>query len=346
MWTRILAPLDGSALAEQALPVAARVAHATGAKLMLLRVYPCMLGETAPELVAYSETADAREARAYLARVRQQPDLEGIDVETLALCGSTTRTILDAVEAFHADSVVMSSHGRSAATRWVLGSVARRVVRHAAAPVLIVRGEQTLAVAPAEGTIWRACIGLDGSALAEQALASTAQLLRALAGSAQAELLLTRVMKPPTPPDDELADITRETAAAYERRFAEAQVTLEAVAERLRSGDLARYALRPRWTIVQAADVAGALIQAAEHLDWAQWRPADGEESLTTSGPHGHADLIALAAHGRGGMQRWALGSVAERVLEGTTLPLLMARAVSASIEETNQATSPSTTDV
>jgi nucleotide-binding universal stress UspA family protein len=289
-----------------------------------------MMGETAPELVAYSETADAREARAYLARVRQRPELKGVDVETLALCGATARAIVDAVGAFHADSIVMSSHGRSGVTRWMLGSVAEHVVRHADVPVLVLRGDQALIQAPAEGAVWRACVGLDGSALAEQAVAPTAQLLRALAGSAPVELLLTRVMKPPIPPDDELASIVQETAAAYERRVAEAQANLEAVAARLRSGDLARYAARPRWAVVQAVDAAEALIQAAEHPERAQWRPTDGEESPAGPAQPAPAHLIAVATHGRGGFQRWALGSVAERVLEGTALPLLLVRAVAA----------------
>ena len=70
MLTRILVPLDGSALAERALTVAARLARTTDATLLVLQVYPGMIGETTPELVAYSETADARAARAYLERVR------------------------------------------------------------------------------------------------------------------------------------------------------------------------------------------------------------------------------------------------------------------------------------
>lgn len=334
MWTRMLTPLDGSPLAEQALPVAARVARATGAKMLLLRVYPCMVGETAPELVAHSETADARTARAYLAHVRQRSDLEGIDIETLALCGATARAILDAVEVFHADSIVMSSHGRSGVSRWMLGSVAEHVVRHAAAPVLVLHGDQALAEASAEGSVWRACVGLDGSTLAEQAVEPTAQLLRALAGSAPAEILLMRVMKPPAPPDDELAAIAHESAAGYGRRVAEAQANLEAVAERLSSGDLARYAARPRWTIVQAVDAADALIQAAEHPEWTRWLPADAEGEAAQSGQRLAARLLAVATHGRGGLQRWALGSVATRLLEGTSLPLLLVRAAPTPAEE------------
>jgi len=325
MWNRILTPLDGSTLAERALPVAARMAHATGARLLLLRIYPCLLGEAAPELVASSETADAREARAYLTRIRQRSELEGLDVEELTLCGAPARTILDAIEAFHADSVVMSSHGRSGVSRWMLGSVAEHVARHAGVPILVLRGDQTVEQATAGGAL-RACVGLDGSAFAEQVIEPTAQLLRALAGSAQAEMLFVRVMKPPTSPDDELAAIAPESPAAYERRVMEAQANLEAAAERLRSGDLARYAVRPRWAVIQAVDAADALLQAAEHPEWVQWRPVDSAEPAPAPGQDTRARLLAVATHGRGGLQRWALGSVAAHVLEGTSLPLLLVR--------------------
>lgn len=186
MLTRILLPLDGSFLAERALPVGARLARATSATLLIVRIYPGLIGETDPELVAYSETADAREAHAYLERIRQRPELDGLVVETFALSGVTARGILDAVAKFHADTLVMSSHGRSGLTRWALGSVAEHVARHAPVPVLVLRGD---ALDPRSGpvtqqAVWRVCIGLDGSELAEQVIAPAAQLLRALAGVA------------------------------------------------------------------------------------------------------------------------------------------------------------------
>ena len=346
MLTRILTPLDGSELAERAVAVAARLAHASGGALLLLRVYTGLLGETAPELVAHSETADAREARAYLERIRQRPDLDGLVVETLALSGATARAILDAVAEFHADTIVMSSHGRSGITRWALGSVAEHVVRHAPVPVLVLRGNtlEPLATAPTEGSAWSVCIGLDGSELAEQTLAPAAQLLRAVAGAAPAEALLARIMKPPTPADDELAAVAQEAPAAYERRLAASEAYLQTVAERLRVGDLAPLGIHARWSVIQAADSASALIQAAEHPAWVRWHTANMEASEaseasevgdTPAVEHQRASLIALATHGRGGFQRWALGSVAERVLEGTSLPLLLVRSSAPSLAET-----------
>lgn len=328
MLTRILIPLDGSALAERALTVSARLAHATGARLILLRIYPCVMGETAPELVAHSETADAREARAYLTQVSQRPDLRGVGIETEALCGTTARAILDAAGVFHADTIVMSSHGRSGLTRWMLGSVAEHVVRYAPAPTLVLRGREhePLLEEHPEGGGWCASVGLDGSTLAEQALAPAIQLLRALAGQASAEAQLIRIMKPPIPADDELAAVAHETPAEYERRLVAAQEQLRAVAERLRTGDLAHYGVRARWSVVQAGDIATALIQTAEHPEWTQWRTVGADGALVAATPCASVSLVALATHGRGGLQRWALGSVAERVLEGSTLPLLLIR--------------------
>jgi len=127
MLQRILVPLDGSARAEYALPVAARLAHATGGTLILLQVYQVMPSE----FVLSDYTAEAAQATAYLAQVAARPELAGITVERITLAGAVARTILDAVLEYQADTLVLCSHGRSGPTRWALGSLAEKVARHA-----------------------------------------------------------------------------------------------------------------------------------------------------------------------------------------------------------------------
>ena len=77
----------------------------------------------------------------------QRPDLHGLAIEALALSGGAAHAILDAVEAFHADTIVMSSHGRSGITRWALGSVAERILEGTALLLLLVRPTGTAAQA-------------------------------------------------------------------------------------------------------------------------------------------------------------------------------------------------------
>ena len=95
----------------------------------------------------------------------------------------------------------------------------------------------------------------------------------------------------------------------------EARRYLTGIAERLQGGELAKLNLAIEWSIVESKDVADALIMAAE-------RGTSTESSHEFTG----CDLIAIATHGRGGMQRLVMGSVTERVLGATTLPMLIVR--------------------
>ncbi len=322
MLARILVPLDGSALAERALPVAARLARASGGKLLLLRVYQVMPSEFTPELVVGNDTGDLREARAYLARVSGRADLAGIPIEPVALGGAVARAILNMAAAYEADTIVMTSHGRSGFTRRALGSVAEYVVRHTPAPTLVLRGEQIAAQAEplAPGVVWLGYIGLDGSELAGRALEPAARLLRALAGAGPAEARLLTVVRPPAP-----EDTARGGARDRNQRLEQADATLRAAAARLETGDLSQYAVRARWAAVEAADTASALAIAAERPERVLWRVDEtraGEEIAPGAGEG--TRLIALATRGGASLRRWALGSVTEHVLEGSRLPLLI----------------------
>lgn len=332
MLTRILVPLDGSARAEQALAPAASLARATSGTLIALRVYAAMPSDVSPELVAQGETADEREARAYLTKILERPEVQGIAIEPLTLGGTVARNILDAVAVAHADLVVMSSHGRSGITRLLLGSVAEHVVRDTLVPILVLRGAASVSVALVPDTrsspnVWRACIGLDGSKSAEEAVAPTAQLLRTLAGPNVAEIDLVRILPPPAPDVDERSQGAQ--AGTAESRYAQhltaAHDEVRAVAERLRTGDLAGFALHARWSVVEASAIVESLIAAAEHPERFQWRQAEeGEAASAPRFERAGACFLALATHGRGGLQRWRLGSIADRILEDTTLPLLL----------------------
>ena len=141
MYKRILIPLDGPALAEQALPHAIAQAKHFEAELILLQVLALLpsaplLGEVARSRAEASSNALARE---YLERVVASVQEHGIPVRVATAQGSPAVAVTEFAEAKEVDLIVMSTRGLSGLSRWLMGSVADRVVRGANVPVLLVR---------------------------------------------------------------------------------------------------------------------------------------------------------------------------------------------------------------
>ena len=139
MYTRILLPLDGSAMAEKAVPYAVAQAERFGAQLILLR---------AVEPILYTRSLatldDAREqrmklARDYLERVAAGIRERGIEVQVVVTEEAPTLAITQYAEANQVDLITLCSRGRSGPSRWLMGGVADRIVRGAKVPVLLVR---------------------------------------------------------------------------------------------------------------------------------------------------------------------------------------------------------------
>lgn len=316
MYTHLLVPLDGSERAERAVPVAERIARTTGGRITLLQVInlPMPLGAPydAAALSAYSFEQTEAEAASYLARVAGWPLLNGVRVETEVVTGAPAATVLDIAREKQADLIVICSHGRTGATRWMLGSVAEHIARQSLVPVLILREQGAVPAHPHPDPLqpMRILVPLDGSLFAEAALAPAAQLILALAGPEQAALHLALAL-PPYEMDRENVPNTLalDGARAYLMR----------TADRMR-GTYPQ--LRVSWSVTSDVDVAQALLRVAE----------TGDEVGT--GPGSPSDLIAMATHGRSGIIRWALGSTTERVLHGTKLPLLIVRPAAAAQQD------------
>jgi len=141
----IIAPLDGSTIAEQALPHVVALAKALRAKVTLVRVVPTTayyLGMMDYPSAAYQELLDAEEETAgkYLGEIAAKLRGDGVTIAAEKLGrGDPAGAILDLAGAAPNPLVAMTTHGRSGVGRFVLGSVADRVVRHAGAPVLVIR---------------------------------------------------------------------------------------------------------------------------------------------------------------------------------------------------------------
>jgi nucleotide-binding universal stress UspA family protein len=324
MFKRILVPLDGAPLAERAVPMAARIARASGGSIVLLRVVnpPVEYGYWAYSMPAstmstgdWAET-DFANARDYLQEIASSSDLAGVNTSIEVHAGQVAAVIFAVTQSHNIDLVVISSHGDIGLKLWVLGSVAQKVARHSTTPILILRERETT---PAEArsprpyteSPLRILVPLDGSALAKEALTPAAQLIAALASPGKAAIHLLRVIKPQPlrGGQEDIDTIARDSILHKAKKY------LSSITEHLKEGIASQLKLTVTWSVVFDDDVASAIIRVAEN-----------SEDTEGSGVFGGCDLIAISTHGRGGLQRWALGSVTERVLQGTNLPLLIVR--------------------
>jgi nucleotide-binding universal stress UspA family protein len=296
MFDLIVVPLDGSAAAEAALAYAELI---PSRRVRLLSVEP----DAAPPLAVEEPVWGAwrshreREVRAFLERAAEPLRRQGRVVETVVAFGDPAGEIVAA--ATPADLIVMGSHGRGAGDRLRFGSVADRVARHAAAPTLVVRGGARPAAAP---PLERLVGPLDGSPLAERALPVAA----ALAGDLGRPVHLIRVVDV----DALRAAVQAGThaAAAYARSqevvCRQAEEYLAAQAQHLRDRDLAAT------TELRTGPPAAELLAAIQP-----------------------GDLVVLTTHGRGGLRRWLLGSVAEKLVRLAAAPVLLMRSAAPAAE-------------
>lgn len=318
MLKRIMVPLDGSERAERGLALSARLARGSGAELLLVRIVsmpPMRLapyGE--PAQIALALIAEARQdAEDYLREVAQRPFLDGIAVRTLAIEGHVTADLLTTARDEQCDLIVMCTHGYSGFNRWRLGRVAAQVARHSPVPVLIVPARNDQAPTLEDG-VARVLVTLDGSALAEAALAPALDVAQSLVEPQRITIHLLEVVEFFSVM---MADTNREEAlsspaiGAEEQALQDARAYLEGVSRGIRQEN-------PGVTVtseaVLAADIAATITDITE-----------AEQGF---------DIIAMATHGRGGLQRWTVGSITERVLHTTHLPLIIARSRAAIADE------------
>jgi nucleotide-binding universal stress UspA family protein len=328
MFKRILVPLDESTLAEQAIPVALRIAQATNGVVILLHVvYPITeLWPVPPERwsMTYTVEAHVADAKQYLARVIRTINTQEVTVETEIAIGPPAQGIISAISTFKADIVVLCSHGYTGLKRWAIGSVAEKVAHAAPVPVLLLRRGGTSLVGPHPDALQplRILVPLDGSSYAKTALPPALSLITELAGTAPAAIHLLKVV-PPIPVDE------KKDPYLLKKRLLQRSLRYLAATSRLLSENmqkqLAPAPLPPTitWSVVADTDVATAIVQAAEQGN-----------NMGEMGSAGRCDIIAMATHGYSGLYRWTMGSVTERVLHATKQPLLIVRPTQSTTKE------------
>ncbi len=298
----ILVPLDGSRLSEQALPLAVAIAERARAKLRLVLVHrtpTVSLSTKQRRLYASLGLAARKPEMAYLKALTDQIKRQSASLAVLfrTLEGAVASALRHYIRDSRSDLVVMTSRGQAGLRRLWFGSVADAMIRGSNVPVLLVRPEQDPSRQALLQNLGKILVPLDGSALAERILGPAKQL----ASLAGAELMLVEVIQPlaatlesqsvpPSKFDAELTTLKRKAATDYLSRLAE---------ECRKAGVKATYSA-PLGT--HAADT---ILRLAES-------PKVG--------------LIAIATHGRTGVRRLAIGSVADKVVRAAPRPALVYR--------------------
>jgi nucleotide-binding universal stress UspA family protein len=308
MFRSMLVALDGSPFGEYALPLAVSVARRSGATLNLAHVHV-----PAADL---GPTTTAEETN-YLHEVAHKVNAHAPDVKvtTSLLDGARADSVADAlaehVNQSGIDLVVLNSHARGGLSRWWRGNVVDDLVHRTGVPLLVTPDVEVDPGWRPEPMIRHLLVAFDGSPLAEQVLPAALTL----AGCMGAEFTLLRVVEPVPVPviDPAVGPAAAYDAGMVDQQQAAAEGYLTRVAARLR-GDDAR--LRVRTHVLLDAEPAEAICDYlrlhARHPEGVEWeRPVD---------------LVALATHGREGLARLLLGSVADRVLQHTPTPLLLQR--------------------
>jgi len=322
MLKTILVPLDGSSRAEAALPVAAQIARTSGGVIVLVQIvslateYWPAITTPYPSMAQAAVDAELEEASRYLKQIAASAELAGITTKTTTQFGAAAPALLSVALSYNADLIVLCSHGYTGMTHWIMGSVAEKIARHASAPVLILHEGAMLPYnnsSDAEQPV-SVLIPLDGSEHAMTALEPAIALLTAFARPAQKIALhLMRVIQSPV--DKQGDERQRELHTLAQER---AKRSLNQAARYVReeiSQLPPRHSITVDWSLVDDTDIAKAIAHVAE----------DGKDE-GESEAFGGSDFIAISTHGRGGLQRWTMGSITERVLHTTKLPLLIVR--------------------
>jgi nucleotide-binding universal stress UspA family protein len=299
MYDRLLVPLDGSRLAEAVLPVVERLAPLCGSTVVLLHV----LERGAPaEVHGEPHLTGMDEATAYLEGLAKRLRARGIAVETHpheVPEGNVARSIAAHALEERADLIVLSTHGSGGLRDLLYGSIAQQVLKRGTVPVLLARPAPDGSPPPFDPR--RVLVPLDGTAAAEAALGPAADLSRRL----DAVLHLVMVVA------------TSDTVRGEQQALAQALPTATRVELELQEGEARDY----------LEEVAGRLRGNGVAVT-TEVRRGDTPSALADEAAEPGVGLVAVATHGRLGVQAIWAGSVTARLLSRTRAPLLLLRMV------------------
>jgi len=280
MYERIVVPLDGSQLAEIALPYAEELSVRLGSEVTLIYVSESIDDPHRHMHQIYMQKMAESTKQGAETYARKLGKEMATQVRSVNLAGNPAEEIVKYADSENTGLIVMSTHGQSGIRQWTIGSVANKVVRATKQPVALVRAEGACPDVARKGMLKKALLPLDGSRESEAAIPYAAELASRLGIS----VVLVQVL---AIGDKTLAEDYLEKIGA---QLKQKGVTVE--------------------SRVIFGEAATEIINLAAEI---------------------HADVVAMSTHGRSGIGRWVLGSVAERVLYEGNTPLLLVRGTAGS---------------
>ncbi len=307
MYSKLLIPLDGLKTAEKVLPLARILAGDLKLPIEFLAVVDsaAATAHIVADKARYLDTIIAggeSAGREHLDEIAAT--FAGFPVSCKVARGRPADVIIERAEAEKGTLIAMATHGRSGINRWMMGSVAEKVLRGTTAPLFLVRASEAATAAPPAG-IESMVVPLDGSELAESVLPTVCEVAKQL----DLEIVLCRAFELAAtayygredylPNYDEMLRDLKEDVEGYLKKTAEA----------LAASGLTKVS----WVALAGSDAAEIARYANEHPD----------------------ALVAMSTHGRSGAARWALGSVTEKVVRHAEGPVLVVHAARSGIGRT-----------
>jgi nucleotide-binding universal stress UspA family protein len=278
------------------------MAKNAGARLLLVTVWegsePTLLSDLPAVAKDLTESAQ-RYYMEYLLDLVKQCEADGVQADAEVLIGHPVEQVLEIISQRDPRLLVLATHGRSGLGRWWYGSIAGALLRRAPVTTLAV-GPRVLEKQAAPATVKRILVPLDGSSLSESALKPALELAEGFG----AEVVIAQVL----------------SWAAQSYMYGVPQVDIGEIDKELTSAAHA-YLDRVREGVTTECSVETKVLHGF---------PAD---CLTDYVQDGAIDLVVMASHGRGGLARATLGSVADRVLQGAAPVLLVRPAAPAAVE-------------
>jgi nucleotide-binding universal stress UspA family protein len=288
MWKKILVPLDGSDLAELALPYAEELANAFKSEVILLHV-------SDPAESHYRHMHEL-----YVKEVADRVKERFKKVSPVVVSGKSAEEIIGYAEKNDVGLLIITSHGRSGIISWATGSIASKLLQAAAVPVLLVRAAKPKRKVTREVLLSRVLLPLDGSEAGEAAVEYIGELMSRL----ESEVILFGVVSSGqhirTVGGLDYISYPPEQMQMFEK---EAREYLDKVYRRLK---------RRKGTVrvaIKVGDKVGDVGQ--EILNFAEGK---------------RVNLIAISSHGHSGIEKWVFGSIANKVVQGSKSPVLVVK--------------------
>jgi nucleotide-binding universal stress UspA family protein len=286
-YKKILVPLDGSELAEKALPYVKNIARLKKSNVILFAVSLAIFVDRRDRLFA-----------SYLEVSAKELNEEGIKATTATSYGDVSEGIVKYANNNKIDLIVMATHGYSRTKRWLFGSVTQKVLYGTEIPVLLIKSKSP----EVAGEFNRILVPVDGSPFSE----ATFPYVVELAKNTKKEVLLLHICEPPVVPSYGSEPINP-TWKKYRDNMWEETERLSTNYLNKTMAVLKKKGLKIKSRVIkaQSGEVAKTIMQTSK------------EENI---------DLIAIATQGRTGVKGWVYGSVANKIVEDSLQPVLLIR--------------------